>query len=594
MDWGGVETANQRGLDARWIASDDGRWAIVEMRATRRERLDQALENRVPGARVLDPAKQRFSDLETEFKLLKRDFRWEQLAGAPVYAPTAAPKTAADAPAYASSGERAVYSYYLTDNFSAINSTNWQLNGSLTGSANGLQASTTDGGSVISKVNPGVNNYEISTTIKLNSGGATYSHFIRATSNARTGSSPQGTFYAVDLNISSYVSGGNCSATISIDYVNNGAKTSALLPVSTWCRDGMELRTVMSSTRGIHVFVDGAWVGTVDPVLIGTGQPGVGVRGSTTAGSISQVRLGALDTTAPTISPASNVLTVPVASAVDIQWQSSTDAGRGFWKYDIFRNGQYITSVPESVYTDQTVQPGTTYTYTITAMDYHINTNSVTFNVVTPPTGSIDQRRTGVRPTGSYWGAGGENVDLQSGNLNFTIPLLKALGRGKTTLPLSLSYNSQNWRKDAAAHWKFARDVGAGVGWRVQFGSITPYYTAWTTLHHLTFTDSSGAEYRLDRHDGNGLWTGTGGVYVTYDANTNRLRFNDGSYWQMDCESAGNELDGGVRFPTAVIDANGNRIQIDYFAGGSSSEANTSSRIEKIWDVRSANGEPTY
>ena len=44
--------------------------------------------------------------------------------------------------------------------------------------------------------------------------------------------------------------------------------------------------------------------------------------------------------------------------------------------------------------------------------------------------------RTGVRAAGSYWGAGGENIDMVSGNLNFTVGLLNPTNRSgaKTTI----------------------------------------------------------------------------------------------------------------------------------------------------------------
>lgn len=41
----------------------------------------------------------------------------------------------------------------------------------------------------------------------------------------------------------------------------------------------------------------------------------------------------------------------------------------------------------------------------------------------------LDTRRIGVRPTGSYWGAGGEQIDVASGNLNYAVPLIRALSR---------------------------------------------------------------------------------------------------------------------------------------------------------------------
>jgi len=72
------------------------------------------------------------------------------------------------------------------------------------------------------------------------------------------------------------------------------------------------------------------------------------------------------------------------------------------------------------------VSPGTTYTYGFAPVDYHVNSapgGSIT--VTTPPAGSVDPRQVGVRPTGTYWGAAGKQIDLRSGNLNFRLPLVK-------------------------------------------------------------------------------------------------------------------------------------------------------------------------
>lgn len=69
----------------------------------------------------------------------------------------------------------------------------------------------------------------------------------------------------------------------------------------------------------------------------------------------------------------------------------------------------------------------------------HPNT---TVNVTTPPLYQGDIWRTGVRPSGNYWGSMGENIDLLSGNLNFNLPLLKAQSRGFGAT-FTLSYNSQ-------------------------------------------------------------------------------------------------------------------------------------------------------
>lgn len=46
------------------------------------------------------------------------------------------------------------------------------------------------------------------------------------------------------------------------------------------------------------------------------------------------------------------------------------------------------------------------------------------------PWASVNPRQIGVRLTGSYWGAAGEQIDMHPGNLNYTQPLVKAQGRG--------------------------------------------------------------------------------------------------------------------------------------------------------------------
>src|SRR6202035_1237005 len=106
-----------------------------------------------------------------------------------------------------------------------------------------------------------------------------------------------------------------------------------------------------------------------------------------------------------------------------------------------------------------------------------------------------DPRRVGVRPTGNYWGALGEQIDLLSGNVNYTLPLLKALGRGSWGVGVNLTYNSLNWRQDPGGIWTLGRDVGYGYGWKLQAGSLTPYWASYWGLDHYTFTDATGAEY---------------------------------------------------------------------------------------------------
>jgi len=59
-------------------------------------------------------------------------------------------------------------------------------------------------------------------------------------------------------------------------------------------------------------------------------------------------------------------------------------------------------------------------------------------------------------------------------NLNYTIPLLKAQGRGGFTLGISLTYNSQNCRSENSTITKPGADVGYGFGWKLMAGSVIP------------------------------------------------------------------------------------------------------------------------
>ncbi len=176
---------------------------------------------------------------------------------------------------------------------------------------------------------------------------------------------------------------------------------------------------------------------------------------------------------------------------------------------------------------------------------------------------------------------------MLSGNLSFSLPLLKAMGRG-SGVGFSLSYNSQNWRHDSGGTWNLGRDVGYGYGWKLLAGSIMPYWNGYFTVDHYTFTDATGAEYRLGINTGN-VWTSTESIYLAYDANAGVLHFPDGTSWTMGCQSAGTEQDGGTLYPTVMEDTNGNQILINYENGGGVSWNNSSARIYTIEDVRAVN-----
>ena len=257
----------------------------------------------------------------------------------------------------------------------------------------------------------------------------------------------------------------------------------------------MVIRAVLNDTSNIFlVYVDNVLYST-GPASIAGGLPGVGVRGAPAGNSIAQVQLGPLDRTAPNPVDAATVKVSASSNEVDLQWTAPAQSGVGIASYNIYRDNVLLRTVTTPAVVDTTVQPNTSYTYGIAPVSYHAFSSSTPVSMTTPATAAYS-RRTGVRGTGAYWGGMGENIDLMSGNLNFTLPLLQAHGRGGWKVGFNLTYNSQNWRKDSAT-WNVGQDLGYGYGWKLLAGALTPQYGPGGALSQYQFIDATGAEYRL-------------------------------------------------------------------------------------------------
>ena len=205
--------------------------------------------------------------------------------------------------------------------------------------------------------------------------------------------------------------------------------------------------------------------------ILGSGTArGVGpIASDPTDGNMMSSRsLGYQDSTAPNPVTLSSITSSAYYNAVDLQWAATTDDtnGTGIYNYSIVsHNGQFLASTQSlslsSGHPPELV-PSTNYTYTIVASDYHFNTAGTNYSVKTPailtnppyPSTTPEGRQVGVRPTGAYWGASGENIDVRSGNLSFSQPLLSAQGRNGWSVGFNLIYDSQNWRKDSGGVWE--------------------------------------------------------------------------------------------------------------------------------------------
>jgi hypothetical protein len=429
------------------------------------------------------------------------------------------------------------------------------------------------------------NDYEIKTQLAIKSSGGLFVHLLRASFPATLNGLGNGTYVAPELSVpANFQTTG--PATLYIMQCINGSVTQ-LASTAVTATDGMTMRSVIWG-NSLWVYLDNVLV-LQQTVSVTSGVPGVAGSNVSGGSQMSTLQIGHHDTTPPTIS-AQGIATSVFPTSVSVRWPGASDDpnGVGIYQYKLTSSGGTTISTTDKAFTDTSVAPLTTYSYTLQAMDFHGNWSTPTqFSVTTPPVSAVDPRRVGTYSTGSYWGGGGEQIDTLSGNVNFSIPLLTPRGRTGWTVPLGLSYNSQNWRQDNSVNWMLGADVGYGFGWRLSFGSITPFYTTtWSGVDHYLFTDSSGAEYRLDQNS-NGIWSSRQGIYVWFDSNTNILHFKSGTFWVMGSTSGGDEPDAGSMYPTIIEDVSGHQVLIRYQPGsGLAGVANTSARISAIEDVR--------
>ncbi|MBV9746957.1 MAG: hypothetical protein JO099_24610, partial [Acidobacteriia bacterium] len=526
------------------------------------------------------------------------------------------------------------YQYYFTDSLTSLDATKWSPTGAPTVGPAGLAATDTNGGSWISKIPTpdGSSEAEVRITLRLAASGGKYTAFLGASPDARTAATGSGNYLAFEMQDPEFDSAGHCTATFVVFEAAGGA-TSLLATFQHTCRNGMVMRLAVQA--GI-AFV---WPDEATPIKLAIstpalGQPGIGLAGTPPGNTISQVQLGAIDRAAPPAIQTSRIGVSVFRKRVDAQWPPITAASTssGLAGYAIYRDGRYLLTTSATTFSDETVSPGETHTYSIYSVNQHgvlsaaasftasmpvakppggaqppsppgngsrpkdrkQNPRLVTVN--TPPADSgngLDPRRTGIRAYGTYWGGAGEQIDTTSGNLNFSLPLIKAMARGNWSIQFVLSYNSQMWRENPAGIWAMGQDVGYGLGWKLQVGSITPIWNG-SGVDHYLFTDATGAEYNLNVNNGN-VWTSLEGTFVTYDANQQKLFSTDGSFWVMGSTSASGEQDSGTLYPTLIEDTNGNQITISYAPGiGGNGAANTSARITQIMDARVSSSQAQY
>ena len=103
------------------------------------------------------------------------------------------------------------------------------------------------------------------------------------------------------------------------------------------------------------------------------------VSAQSASASATTQAAAAPDTTAPTTP--TNLSATPISSTqINLSWTASTDAV-GVTGYRIYRNGAQITTSATNSYSDATLSPSTSYTYTVSAYDAAGNASAQTAGV---------------------------------------------------------------------------------------------------------------------------------------------------------------------------------------------------------------------
>jgi hypothetical protein len=292
--------------------------------------------------------------------------------------------------------------------------------------------------------------------------GGCFFHYLRASNDASYPGNT-GTFYAVRV----------CQtfpATVSAVYIVKrvGGVTTTLAQAQSVWLDGMSIRTTMLAENSVRVFIDDHYVAEAYDSSIASGSPGIGTSGGGGGAYMVSASFGLIDHVAPPGFSARTIRATATGSSVELAWDAAQDdaVGIGIWRYQVKRDGAYLGETNDPTFYDGTVAAGQAYQYTICALDFHGNGYGAgaLVHVAVPGAGSIDARQVGVRPLGTYWGTAGEQIDLRSGNLNYTVPLLTAKGRNGKDVTFGLNYNSQIWRADNGETWGWERMWGTGTG----------------------------------------------------------------------------------------------------------------------------------
>jgi hypothetical protein len=173
----------------------------------------------------------------------------------------------------------------------------------------------------------------------------------------------------------------------------------------------------------------------------------------------------AADTTPPT-PPTNLAATSPDPTHVNLRWGPSTD-NVGVAGYDVYRNGSatpLATGVTSTSYTDASVSPGTTYTYTVAAYDAAGNVSApsnpaqITTGTVdtTPPSVAMTAPANGSTLSGPVTVAASASDNVAVASVQFQVTNLSTFATSNLGAPVTSSPYQTTWNTSAVPNGQYA------------------------------------------------------------------------------------------------------------------------------------------
>lgn len=264
--------------------------------------------------------------------------------------------------------------YFFEEHLTALDHSRWVTTGSPASADTGLAATDSEGASLIwnQGIPDGTADAEVRAALKLTGSGGRYTEYLRATPDARTTGSGNGSYLAFEMRNPTFDPAGACAATFSI-LQRVGGVVSLLSSFQHGCHDGMEMRFAIHGNLAI-VWLDGSAPAEFPTAAPASGQPGIGVAETPAGNAMSTVRLGLVAHTVPAAIPQEKIGVSSFRNRVDVQWTPVAATVYGVApSYWIYRDGNYLLRTAAHQFSDEAVSPGSQHTYTIYAVDEDFN-----------------------------------------------------------------------------------------------------------------------------------------------------------------------------------------------------------------------------